>query len=460
MRMQDVGLLSIHNVEIFYPIYTSLFSSTQENKHISIRTVFSTTTTDNFNMAALSTVIVVVTDFTTLDVPSTSFVPATTLKTMVTSKTSRSVSTLSKLPSVVTSVSTLTSSESSVTPTPTVSGYPNSNPATSIFSKNNHLVNLALAAIILITLLYLFAICFGIVLWFKGRCPKCAEYEDRICSLENGTAITITKETVRERERYIAEEEAQERAKALAALEGNSEPDTSSRRNTWAIFDKIWAGKGKGEERVPTPGPESGLGYGTSSHLPPATAPETELNQPHASSVYSQPTLRQPSSVYLPPEDNGERRRFRNNRFELVSQFEPYMEGGPVPNLSPVPGPSNLGVDQAVYLRAYEADKQKTNASDGFTDEQLYMIEPVPSNDPDAQAYRHAAALAANADNPDREDAQNYADRLLQNIRKRQREGGYGGLPDPEEFVIDDKETQPKTETKWAKVKKGFGRGK
>jgi hypothetical protein len=90
-----------------------------------------------------------------------------------------------------------------------------------------------------------------------------------------------------------------------------------------------------------------------------------------------------------------------------------------------------------------------------------YKMESIPSTNPDAQAYRNAAAAAADKNNPDAEDAKRYADQLPVIIRNRELKAKgkrtYADLPRASDFSdFDSGLGSPKTGGfKW-KVKNPF----
>ena len=90
-----------------------------------------------------------------------------------------------------------------------------------------------------------------------------------------------------------------------------------------------------------------------------------------------------------------------------------------------------------------------------------YKMESIPSTDPDAQAYRNAAAAAADKNNPDAEDAKRYADQLLIIIRNRELKAKgkrtYADLPRASDFSAFDSGlgSPKKGGSKW-KVKNPF----
>lgn len=214
--------------------------------------------------------------------------------------------------------------------------------------------------------------------------------------------LPINAQMVRDRENYISEKAQADRAAALRDLEGHGGAhrddagrDVGDTRDTiWPDWRKVFSlesligsGEDKGKERAVTPRPHTGLEHGDSSlsSLPQPGLISTSFLSFPASSIYSH----QPFSTT----GEGSIETFRNNRHITISNFEPDSRAGPS------------------------------------------AMSRIATNDPDAQNYRNAAALAADPAYPDREDARKYAEQLMDTMQRRERDRRsrpYGGLPSPE----------------------------
>jgi hypothetical protein len=185
--------------------------------------------------------------------------------------------------------------------------------------SGNKMAAAALAALILVIILYLIGLCLGFLMWLRGRCMSCHENEAEIRKLKAGKGVMpITIEQVREREMYLAEKrwkEEQEK-RALDALEGKREQVHPAEvvvpvgARTWGACVTL---------DPPRPG----------HHTPPSpvsSIAESNLARPDQVHLPSEhPVTPFVPSESQPPPDGNSGQIYRNNRFEVISHFEPYM---------------------------------------------------------------------------------------------------------------------------------------
>lgn len=383
------------------------------------------------------------TEFTTLIMIPESEVPESLATTATSSLMFTSLTTSSPL-----SFSSMTMSPTHPAPNvPHPSGWPQPtnnisslSPAIerSSLTKSNTLANIVLAAIILLVVLYLSLFGLAIVTWWKGRCPNCAASENKSRRMEQGQEVGVSKENIQEQEKIRAH-----RASALANLEINTGQeeggDHNYRQSPWMVWDRFSKftrsiGKGKRKVQASTPAlPEAGFGTSNSMHLDttshpmPAYNPYGRVNR--SQSMYSRTSEDLNNSLRGQPinlddqRNNGEE-VFYNNRREVISHFEPY-NGAPSPYCrvsweKPEATLRHLAESRSNLSQLRAADQGVGEARPLAFGMQPYVMESIPLDDPDAERYCNAASLAADLLNPDREDAIQYADRLLRDIRMRE----------------------------------------
>ncbi|KAF2651205.1 hypothetical protein K491DRAFT_102309 [Lophiostoma macrostomum CBS 122681] len=371
-------------------------------------------------MAASDVVFVTITDRTTVAYQPTSFATqvsssaAPAISSSITSVDSSLISSPTGSPIDSLSFTTLApSSRIPVAPSSTSTAV-----AGVSVLPNNTVAEIVLACIILISILFIGMMALGLLLWFRGRCPHCSDIGPK--RLEAGTEKRITVDMVRARESRQQREkqrqsmptvsdrgishgqsqdrhlqgqsdyaQAQHRAVALNNLNETRPTRYKIHLDGNGIRETLWPGGVMEDDvsiRAPTPGPESGLGHGN----PP----------PPASSLYTASMLAAPA----PAHHTGLAASYYNPRISYgASATDRYGARAP----TPIPEP-------------------------------VRIMESIPSNDPEAQAYRNAAAAASDPNNPDAEDAKAYADRLLLNIREREKKAKtkrtYADMPDPDDF--------------------------
>lgn len=255
------------------------------------------------------------------------------------------------------------------TPKPTTSILSTATPSIppappAVFPKDaagpNKVAAVAIAALVMITVIYLLALALCLYGCFRGRCPNCESYAQEIRRLQNEKGIPpIRKWDVRARERVLraqALDDVEERKgpkAALEALEGKNEQyvkpsDVVAPAGPWNGDMRRWT---ECSSRVQT---QSGYQYnlppvpeeGSSTFDSPGATPASRGRTPVSRSATP---MTQPDEAYLPPEhlsrpysrdslqipyqgqqdeplpDRVPGEVYYNNKRERVSHFEPYM---------------------------------------------------------------------------------------------------------------------------------------
>ncbi|KAF2742291.1 hypothetical protein M011DRAFT_512382 [Sporormia fimetaria CBS 119925] len=291
-----------------------------------------------------------------------------------------------------TSTSTISSTFS---PTPTSSTPPKIYHPTSTTSLTFSF--LLLITVLLITLLYLTAFAYTIYLNNRGHCANCKDLESQLAKWKGGLLHGITKDMVKERELWMADEKKR--------LEQDSQQDETSETTDSHSEGEVDAGT----IRVGLRSTISGLFRAGPSNR-------------HSSSNHQ--------DTYTLDLESGTHTHTHTHAYapDTTTLLGP-VPRKPLPSYITSPHTQTLGTLPRAPSSIYSPGSSRSRSSRPISYRPQYITETVPLDDPQASQYLEAAAWAADPQNPDHEDAAKLADRLLVEIRRRERMVvGYGGF--------------------------------